>query len=508
MKYYTLTGTLAISQLIHSVSAQLDQALFVDVNTTDLAAIPRDTFTLAPTHQVTFMNIDENQRESLMSIINSRIEMEANRDFGQLNRMAFWQSVLGYVNTPESNDINSIHQIPLAESMDWFDVNVRRHGCYCWPDENHGDTIFGFGQPMDNLDNNCFDLWHCYRCVSQMNHCRNVDWVNHHYSCAFANKENGKYIDFLCSDAPGSCGKLLCECDAMFARKVRQGVEEYNKLPNPSIKNAFPDSCSRKNGFEKHAAENKQCCGFWPPVGKVRVYPTETSCCGANGNPYLLNTDGARDHCVKEGEVEETTADLVAEATYEGIKIHGDDEEAREQGAMEWVSGNHNKNPNQVKKDDQILNHNVTFNAQHEDFHAEFPNASEEEHQNFHNKMNLNHEGQVILAQMEAHDQAEIQAAEAESHQLELEFQQEARSARYPKPAAPAAPVVTEAPTTIEPTTEELPMTTEEAEPDSIQNIVKEHKAYHDSHPDEPANSEGHTAKHKELDARMSNLFG
>ena len=136
----------------------LPSAMFGRTEETNLPDIPRNEDG-SPKHMVTYMNLSASQERMVQNLINERMSIESSRDFGQINRMAFWHAVL----SKTAQDIDSVHDIPLTASMDWFQSEVRLHGCYCWPDENHGDTIFGFGKPKDYLDTNCFDLYQCYR---------------------------------------------------------------------------------------------------------------------------------------------------------------------------------------------------------------------------------------------------------------------------------------------------------------------------------------------------------
>jgi len=404
----------------------LPSAMFGRTEETNLPDIPRNEDG-SPKHMVTYMNLSASQERMVQNLINERMSIESSRDFGQINRMAFWHAVL----SKTAQDIDSVHDIPLTASMDWFQSEVRLHGCYCWPDENHGDTIFGFGKPKDYLDTNCFDLYQCYRCVNQMPHCTDVDWVNHHYSCAFTGKENGQ-VDFLCSDAPGSCGKLLCECDKAFAQKIEEGVKQKYQNPNgaETYSYVFPDGCPRAAGFTEHKDSPKKCCGTWP---QVKSYHTNTHCCGKNGNPYLLKSAAAQEQCVNENY---NTNSLIQAEIAQNLK---EDPEF----AAAFNKGNENQNPNQQAGENEIRNFNATFNVNHEEFHAEFPGISEEDHQM--------------------------------AHSANQEWDESNNN--------------------------------DEEEQDSMVKVAQQHTKFHADNPNMADDAEEHEALHEELDARMARLM-
>lgn len=206
------------------------------------------------------------------------------RSFDDFVKMTFWSAVLS--EQPDGHEFNDVHEISLADSTHWWKSNFVNHGCYCWPEQEErlmnftnpnnlidSQKISGFGQPTDPLDEECFDLYSCYRCVSLMPECREVDWVTSHYDCQFISTvknndgTNSTRLELRCNDED-PCMQSLCECDKKFALAAK------DKLLTKQEKNSkiFPDGCPRKG----HEDSAKKCCGSWP---NVKPYPINEKCC-------------------------------------------------------------------------------------------------------------------------------------------------------------------------------------------------------------------------------------
>lgn len=229
----------------------------------------------------------------LVDIIANRNMAMMGRSFDDFVKMSFWAAVLSI--EEDGHQFNDIHQVSLDQSTDWWKDNFINHGCYCWPEQekklmnttnsNHlldSQRISGFGKPVDPLDEECFDLYSCYRCVSLMPECRNVDWVTSHYDCQFISTKknfdgtNSTRLEINCND-PDPCMQSLCECDKKFALNAAEKL----KLKDNNNSKIFPDGCPRQG----HEEAPKKCCGTWP---NVKPFPTDEKCC-SNGDVFLLS---------------------------------------------------------------------------------------------------------------------------------------------------------------------------------------------------------------------------
>ena len=153
-------------------------------------------------HKVTMEDsLSTDQIEFIRNIMEERKSIEMGRDLGELVRMAFWYAVLN-----RKAGFEFAHDVPLEEAMSFFSSNITGHGCYCWPDGK--ERINGFGPRKDALDEVCFSLYNCYRCVNMQNGCGTTDWVTFAYGCAFADEDQDGQIELKCTDSPGSCGRL------------------------------------------------------------------------------------------------------------------------------------------------------------------------------------------------------------------------------------------------------------------------------------------------------------
>lgn len=237
-------------------------------------------------HKITFEeSLSDAQVRYITTLMEQRKLAEVNRDFDELVRMAFWHAIL------DKPVMHSIHDVSLADSQNWFDTEVSGHGCYCWPDGER--RISGFGPRKDALDETCFDLWNCYRCVNMIEGCKTTNWVTAAYGCAFADEDADGNIELKCTDRPDHCGRLLCECDLAFAKNVKAAAEAKN---GDIFQGVFPDECQRQGNGDPHGADRKQCCGRWP---HVKPYLVDTHCCGNDHKVWRVNTKMADEHCVE-----------------------------------------------------------------------------------------------------------------------------------------------------------------------------------------------------------------
>jgi len=253
-------------------------------------------------HYVSFAkNLDNDTIDGIKDLIKQRMWMEHSRDFSDFVKMSFWAAVLSH--GANGHDFTDIHQVSLDAAQAWWQSNFTNYGCYCWPDGEK--KISGFGKPVDQLDQECFDMYSCYRCVSQQPECKHIDWVESHYDCQFlkANDTSGQ-IEISCND-PDPCLQSLCECDKKFALNAKEAME----FRDESNVNIFPEGCPRTTHHD-----NKACCGDWP---SVNMYSKDTHCCGSDMEKYALgNALGLGGNC------EDSSYDPTLEDMYVTLKLN------------------------------------------------------------------------------------------------------------------------------------------------------------------------------------------
>lgn len=230
-------------------------------------------------------NLTNSQFARVQNILSEQNNKATTRSFDDFVKMTFWSAVLS--NLPNGHEFNDVHEISLTDSTNWWKDNFVNHGCYCWPEQEtrlqnlasdpnaliESQRISGFGQATDPLDHECFDLYSCYRCVSLMPECKEIDWVTSHYDCEFVSTlknndgTNSTRLELRCSDVD-PCMQSLCECDRKFALAAKDKLQQKNSN-NSKI---FPGACQKKENDHP----NKKCCGSWP---NVKPYSPDNKCC-------------------------------------------------------------------------------------------------------------------------------------------------------------------------------------------------------------------------------------
>jgi len=150
-------------------------------------------------HDITFQRgLSYDIMASISNKIHEAEFLEATRDMTNFVTMAFWAVVLESINPDTGKLYESIHEIPLEESTNFWREQFTHYGCYCWPDGQ--ERISGFGPPQDPLDEQCHDLWQCYRCINRDPACAHVDWVHDHYDCEFLKSSDNTTLTIDCTD--------------------------------------------------------------------------------------------------------------------------------------------------------------------------------------------------------------------------------------------------------------------------------------------------------------------
>jgi len=244
-------------------------------------------------HDITFQRgLSYDIMASISNKIHEAEFLEATRDMTNFVTMAFWAVVLESINPDTGKLYESIHEIPLEESTNFWREQFTHYGCYCWPDGQ--ERISGFGPPQDPLDEQCHDLWQCYRCINRDPACAHVDWVHDHYDCEFLKSSDNTTLTIDCTD-PDPCLKSLCECDKQFATHAKaayEAIEDQSILrhKNSTFAGEFESHANGQFDFDtctppghQHDFE-KGCCGDWPAV---KSYDTSSKCCApSSSDPF------------------------------------------------------------------------------------------------------------------------------------------------------------------------------------------------------------------------------
>ena len=126
----------------------------------------------------------------------------------------------------------------------------------------------GYGPPVDPLDAVCKAYKDCQRCARGAHGDTCIgEFIKYKYGY-----KNG---DAICKDQPGTCGRSLCECDAMFARQ-HAPVTDHFKVQYHMFWSTTYDypMWDPKN-------DDSQC-----PRGGGGDY--EPECCGGRTTPFIL----------------------------------------------------------------------------------------------------------------------------------------------------------------------------------------------------------------------------
>lgn len=123
------------------------------------------------------------------------------------------------------------------------------YGCNCNLLATGGDgdkplTQPGWGQAVDKLDSVCKTYKGCLQCVVESYGSQCIgELVAHNFS--WGNPWNGEKA--LCTDAPGTCSRALCECDSTFALTHGAVVDqEYNEYYSHFFLNFKYEAICRK----------------------------------------------------------------------------------------------------------------------------------------------------------------------------------------------------------------------------------------------------------------------
>jgi len=176
-----------------------------------------------------------------------------------------------------------------------FMAMVNNYGCHCWPNNRGKEHLTGVGQPLDPVDEVCFDLKDCHKCIGidfpydEQDRPKGCDPVTTKYK-AKLNRSADK-LEIECTNTlnkkgtnNGDCKRSLCECDKAFAEKFANAFASYDKglwnLADDSV--AYENQCHRPgNAPERSLKGDKECCGAYPE--RKSFNPANRQCDNING---------------------------------------------------------------------------------------------------------------------------------------------------------------------------------------------------------------------------------
>lgn len=151
------------------------------------------------------------------------------------------------------------------------------YGCYCLPEGSHDIAAGGYGKPLDEIDQSCFDFKQCYKCLldehkDDKHTCAGEEWG---YSYQLETDEKGNRFA-VCTNKPGSCRRNICECDKALAENLGKHQKKWNESLH-TVKGGFKreENCFMGSGG---AHRFEECCGdkFTFPFNKPR---RDNQCC-------------------------------------------------------------------------------------------------------------------------------------------------------------------------------------------------------------------------------------
>jgi len=147
------------------------------------------------------------------------------------------------------------------------------YGCNCLILGDRPMSEMGKGKPVDELDVACKDYKSCQKCV-RMEFGPDCIGEKERYSWK---KVKG---DVVCTDAPGTCKRGLCECDLDYAKKIPGTIGVFNPdyhLFYTTIGWDPDTSCQRNKGVSK-----PECCGN--DDGPMKIFNSLQKECCADGS--------------------------------------------------------------------------------------------------------------------------------------------------------------------------------------------------------------------------------
>lgn len=161
------------------------------------------------------------------------------------------------------------------------------YGCYCSPhQEQMSDALWlGKGEPVDEIDATCKQLWFGYKCLVK----DHGDYCDSSKSYSWEITEDG---EIHCVDYKGTCKGDLCRLDLEFTKKIKSMSELW--IPDFHMDYGFDRKTDCK-GSTKYKDESLKIDGYARPP---KPNP-ETKCCGQGLKRHIFNPE--RLQCCNDG---------------------------------------------------------------------------------------------------------------------------------------------------------------------------------------------------------------
>lgn len=164
----------------------------------------------------------------------------------------------------------------LIEMMEYHNANFDdrqywTYGCNCLMLGDRPMSEAGKGQPVDELDTVCKQYKDCLKCASS----------------TYGDTCIGELIRYdmdmtsgpLCTNAAGTCGRDLCECDKLFAEEHVGVINVYDPQYHRFYGNFDSETQCTRGGAGN---ANHQCCGA--ANGPKHMYNANVMQCCTDGS--------------------------------------------------------------------------------------------------------------------------------------------------------------------------------------------------------------------------------
>merc|ERR1712242_26501 len=148
---------------------------------------------------------------------------------------------------------------------DYKETQFRGYGCNCLNTNDRPMSSPGKGRPVDNLDRHCAQYKQCQRCTRQFNDDLCIGEFKK-YNFKKSKKE------YICTDNPGTCERMICECDLQFAKGIAKPMESFDKKYHKFSGFNQDKRCNRRSG-----PGQLQCCRSI--AGPQSLYGPSKQCC-------------------------------------------------------------------------------------------------------------------------------------------------------------------------------------------------------------------------------------
>lgn len=168
-----------------------------------------------------------------------------------LSGVAYGQGNKGVERVESERRYSQLVDMMTTYNPDFDERKYWSYGCNCLILGDRPMSDPGHGAPVDDLDKLCKAYKDCLKCTRREHGPECIgEFVQYKYA---ARKGN-----IVCRNQPGTCGRNLCECDAMFAKEHVGLADVYTD----QFHAFFGDWKAKENCFRspKGTAE-MECCG-------------------------------------------------------------------------------------------------------------------------------------------------------------------------------------------------------------------------------------------------------